>query len=102
MGQPEEGTFYLSTIYLVKGIVYGNPGHSDQVHTSLSHTQHLVKSPSSWLKPFLLPTLVVLQVKEMESPNNHKPAVLTPIGSGGKLLPAPLSPYPGARPTLTP
>lgn len=64
VGWPEGGTFYLPTVYLVKGIVYGNPRLSDQV-PYFTIWQHLVKGSCSWLKPFLPPTLVVLQVKEM-------------------------------------
>jgi hypothetical protein len=44
---PEGGTFYLPTVFLVKGIVYGSPRHPDQI-PHITVLQYLVESPSIW------------------------------------------------------
>jgi hypothetical protein len=74
----KNGNFHLPTICLVKCIVYGNPGHPGQV-PYITVWQHLVDSPPPWLRPFLPPTLIILQVKETEPQNNCKPQVLGDI-----------------------
>ena len=65
-----------TTIYLVIGIVYGNPKHAGHF-PYITVRQHLVQSFPLQLSSFLPPIMVILQVKETEPPKNCKLLVLS-------------------------
>lgn len=62
---PDGGTFYLPTIYLVKGIVYGNCGHPNQV-PYITVWQHLVESLPTRLRE-AFPTIYLSDLIGQES-----------------------------------
>lgn len=59
VGWPEEGTFDLPTIFRIKDLVCGRPGHPNQV-PYITTWQTLVESRPEWLAPLLPPLKATL------------------------------------------